>query len=54
MEQFFVTKCPTSSMQCSAEIEEVSSPAAYVCGPFASVTNGVALRVASGVVRAAL
>ncbi len=51
--QFFETERPTSLLKRFIEIEEVSSLVAYVCSPLASATNGAALRVDGGVVRAA-
>ena len=50
--QFFETERPTSLLKRFIEIEEVANMVAYVCSPRASATNGAALRVDGGVVRA--
>jgi NAD(P)-dependent dehydrogenase (short-subunit alcohol dehydrogenase family) len=51
--QFFKEARPTSLIQRFAEPEEVANLIAYVCSAAASATNGTALRVDGGVVRAA-
>lgn len=43
---------PTSLLRRLAEPAEVASLVAYVCSPLASATNGAALRVDGGIVRA--
>jgi NAD(P)-dependent dehydrogenase (short-subunit alcohol dehydrogenase family) len=50
--EFFETVRPTSLIKRFATTEEVASLVAYVCSPLASATNGAALRVDGGVVRA--
>ncbi|MCB9487714.1 MAG: SDR family oxidoreductase [Deltaproteobacteria bacterium] len=50
--QFFQSARPTSIIQRFASIEEVANMIAYVCSAAASATNGAALRVDGGVVRA--
>ena len=50
--EFFTTVRPTSLLRRFATTEEVASLVAYVCSPLASATNGAALRVDGGVVRA--
>jgi NAD(P)-dependent dehydrogenase (short-subunit alcohol dehydrogenase family) len=50
--QFFKTARPTSLLQRFATVEEVANMIVYVCSPLASATNGAALRVDGGVVRA--
>ena len=50
--QFFETERPTSLLKRFIETEEVANLVAYVCSPLASATNGAALRVDGGVVRA--
>jgi len=49
---FFQTVRPTSLLRRFALPEEVASLIAYVCSPLSSATNGAALRVDGGVVRA--
>ena len=49
---FFKTVRPTSLLQRFATPEEVAGLVAYVCSPLSSATNGAALRVDGGVVRA--
>ncbi len=49
---FFETIRPTSLLKRFASTEEVASLVAYVCSPLASATNGAALRVDGGVIRA--
>jgi NAD(P)-dependent dehydrogenase (short-subunit alcohol dehydrogenase family) len=51
-EDFFRTVRPTSLIKRFARPEEVASLIAYVCSPLSSATNGAALRVDGGVVRA--
>ncbi len=43
---------PSSLLKRYATVEEVASMVAYVCSPLSSATNGAALRVDGGVVRA--
>ena len=50
--QFFEEMRPTSLIQRFAETHEVANLVVYVCSPLASATNGAALRVDGGVVRA--
>lgn len=50
--EFFTTVRPTSLLKRFATTEEVATLVAYVCSPLASATNGAALRVDGGVVRA--
>jgi NAD(P)-dependent dehydrogenase (short-subunit alcohol dehydrogenase family) len=50
---FFEKIRPSSLLKRFATTEEVASLVAYVCSPLASATNGAALRVDGGVVRAA-
>lgn len=50
---FFEKVRPSSLLKRFATTEEVASLVAYVCSPLASATNGSALRVDGGVVRAA-
>lgn len=50
--EFFTTVRPTSLLKRFATTQEVASLVAYVCSPLASATNGAALRVDGGVVRA--
>jgi NAD(P)-dependent dehydrogenase (short-subunit alcohol dehydrogenase family) len=51
--EFFASARPTSLLQRFIDPEEVANLIAYVCGAAASATNGAALRVDGGVVRAA-
>ena len=52
-EQLFFEKTrPTSLLKRFASTEEVANMVIYVCSPLASATNGSALRVDGGVVRA--
>jgi NAD(P)-dependent dehydrogenase (short-subunit alcohol dehydrogenase family) len=52
-EQLFFEKIrPTSLLKRFASSEEVANLVVYVCSPLASATNGSALRVDGGVVRA--
>jgi NAD(P)-dependent dehydrogenase (short-subunit alcohol dehydrogenase family) len=50
---FFEKMRPSSLLKRFATTEEVAHLVAYVCSPLASATNGSALRVDGGVVRAA-
>ncbi len=50
--QFFETERPTSLLKRFIEVDEVANLTAYVCSPLSSATNGAALRVDGGVVRA--
>src|ERR1022692_410195 len=50
--EFFKTVRPSSLLQRFATTEEVANLVVYVCSPLASATNGAALRVDGGVVRA--
>jgi len=52
--EFFDKVRPSSLLKRYATPEEVASMAAYVCSPLASATNGAALRVEGGVVRACI
>jgi NAD(P)-dependent dehydrogenase (short-subunit alcohol dehydrogenase family) len=49
---FFRIARPTSLLKRFATVEEVANMIVYVCSPLASATNGAALRVDGGVVRA--
>jgi NAD(P)-dependent dehydrogenase (short-subunit alcohol dehydrogenase family) len=50
--EFFRTARPSSLLKRFASTEEVATLVAYVCSPLSSATNGAALRVDGGVVRA--
>lgn len=50
--EFFRSVRPTSLLKRFATPEEVASLVTYICSPLASATNGAALRVDGGVVRA--
>jgi NAD(P)-dependent dehydrogenase (short-subunit alcohol dehydrogenase family) len=50
--EFFRSARPTSLLRRFATVEEVANLIIYVCSPLASATNGAALRVDGGVVRA--
>jgi NAD(P)-dependent dehydrogenase (short-subunit alcohol dehydrogenase family) len=50
--EFFRSVRPTSLLKRFATTDEVASLVAYVCSPLSSATNGAALRVDGGVVRA--
>ena len=50
--EFFTRMRPTSLIQRFAETREVANLVVYTCSPLASATNGAALRVDGGVVRA--
>ncbi|WP_243357947.1 SDR family NAD(P)-dependent oxidoreductase [Fundidesulfovibrio terrae] len=51
-QEFFDRVRPSSLLKRFARPEEVASLIAYVCSPLSSATNGAALRVDGGVVRA--
>lgn len=51
-EQLIRVGRPSSLIRRLAEPEEVATMVAYVCSPLASATNGAALRVEGGIVRA--
>ena len=51
-EVFFNEMRPTSLIQRFADTREIASLVVYTCSPRASATNGAALRVDGGVVRA--
>lgn len=51
-QEFFEKIRPTSLLKRYATVDEVANLVAYVCSPLASATNGAALRVEGGVVRA--
>ncbi len=50
--EFFESARPSSLLKRFATVEEVANMLVYVCSPLASATNGAALRVDGGVVRA--
>ena len=50
--EFFASARPSSLLRRFAKPEEVAAMIVYVCSPRASATNGAALRVDGGVVRA--
>jgi NAD(P)-dependent dehydrogenase (short-subunit alcohol dehydrogenase family) len=50
--EFFRSARPTSLLRRFATVEEVANMVVYVCSPLASATNGAALRVDGGVIRA--
>lgn len=50
--EFFRSVRPTSLLQRFASVDEVASMVAYLCSPLASATNGAAMRVDGGVLRA--
>ena len=52
--EFFESARPSSLLRRFITVEEVANMIAYVCSPAASATNGAALRVDGGVVRAIL
>jgi enoyl-[acyl-carrier-protein] reductase (NADH) len=43
---------PTSLLQRFASVDEIAHMVTYLCSPLASATNGAAVRVDGGVVRA--
>jgi NAD(P)-dependent dehydrogenase (short-subunit alcohol dehydrogenase family) len=51
-QEFFRSVRPTSLLQRFATVEEVASLVTYLCSPLASATNGAAVRVDGGVLRA--
>ena len=51
---FFKNVRPTSLLQRFARVEEVANTVAFLCSPLASATNGAAVRVDGGVVRATI
>jgi NAD(P)-dependent dehydrogenase (short-subunit alcohol dehydrogenase family) len=50
--EFFRSVRPSSLLQRFATVEEVAHTVAFICSPLASATNGAAVRVDGGVVRA--
>jgi len=50
--EFFRNVRPTSLLQRFATVEEVANLVTYLCSPLASATNGAAVRVDGGVLRA--
>lgn len=50
--EFFRSVRPTSLLQRFATVEEVANTVTYICSPLASATNGAAVRVDGGVLRA--
>jgi NAD(P)-dependent dehydrogenase (short-subunit alcohol dehydrogenase family) len=52
--EFFASARPSSLLRRFITVDEVANMIAYVCSPAASATNGAALRVDGGVVRAIL
>ncbi len=52
--EFFATARPSSLLRRFATVDEVAVMAVYLASPLASATNGAAVRVDGGVVRAAL
>jgi enoyl-[acyl-carrier-protein] reductase (NADH) len=52
--EFFETARPSSRLKRFATVDEVAAMAVYLCSPVASATNGAAVRVDGGVVRAVL
>jgi NAD(P)-dependent dehydrogenase (short-subunit alcohol dehydrogenase family) len=50
--EFFRSARPTSLLKRFATVDEVANMIVYVCSPLSSATNGAALRVDGGVVRA--
>jgi NAD(P)-dependent dehydrogenase (short-subunit alcohol dehydrogenase family) len=52
--EFFRSIRPSSLLKRFAKPEEVAALVAFVCSPLSSATNGAALRVDGGVVRAIL
>jgi NAD(P)-dependent dehydrogenase (short-subunit alcohol dehydrogenase family) len=52
--EFFATARPSSLLRRFATVDEVAALVTYVAGELSSATNGAALRVDGGVVRAIL
>jgi len=50
--EFFKSVRPTSLLQRFANVDEVASMVTFLCSPLASATNGAAVRVDGGVLRA--
>jgi NAD(P)-dependent dehydrogenase (short-subunit alcohol dehydrogenase family) len=50
--EFFRSVRPTSLLQRFATVEEIANTVAFICSPLASATNGAAVRVDGGVLRA--
>jgi hypothetical protein len=50
--EFFRSARPSSLLKRFATVDEVANLIVYVCSPLASATNGAALRVDGGVIRA--
>lgn len=50
--EFFASARPSSLLQRFASVEEVASMAVFLCSPLAAATNGAAVRVDGGVIRA--
>jgi NAD(P)-dependent dehydrogenase (short-subunit alcohol dehydrogenase family) len=50
--EFFRNVRPTSLLQRFETVDEVANPVTYLCSPLASATNGAAVRVDGGVLRA--
>jgi NAD(P)-dependent dehydrogenase (short-subunit alcohol dehydrogenase family) len=50
--EFFKSARPSSLLKRFATVDEVANMIVYVCSPLASATNGAALRVDGGVIRA--
>jgi NAD(P)-dependent dehydrogenase (short-subunit alcohol dehydrogenase family) len=50
--EFFKSARPSSLLKRFATVDEVANLIVYVCSPLASATNGAALRVDGGVIRA--
>jgi NAD(P)-dependent dehydrogenase (short-subunit alcohol dehydrogenase family) len=50
--EFFRSVRPTSLLQRFASVDEVASMVTFLCSPLASATNGAAVRVDGGVLRA--
>ena len=51
-QDFFRNVRPTSLLQRFATVEEIALMVAFLCSPVASATNGAAVRVDGGVLRA--
>ena len=51
-QEFFRSVRPTSLLKRFASVEEVANLVTYLCSPLASATNGAAMRVDGGVLRA--